>query len=306
MRKKSVLGLALGGGGARGLAHVGVLKVLEEEKIPINVITGTSMGAIVGAMYAQNPDVRAVIKRLESFFSSQSYESLGLKYIVPKNNQGPSFLSHLVKDVTQRVIINIAHSRAGIIKTERLEEAISMLIDDGKIEDTRIPFGCTATDLNSGGTVLFQRGDIRKAVIISSSIPGFIHPHLRDGQYLTDGGVTAPIPVDEARQMGADIVIGVNVDANDIKALDNPHILDIIARADQLRGKILARYQLSKADVKLHPFIGDAHWSELLRYREFIELGEKEAQNKISEIRNVLRKNISTFRRLFCYKGIKV
>ena len=106
--------------------------------------------------------------------------------------------------------------------------------------------------------------------------------------------------------MGADIVIGVNVDANDIKALDNPHILDIIARADQLRGKILARYQLSKADVQLHPFIGDAHWSELLRYREFIELGEKEAQNKISEIRNVLRKNISTFRRLFCYKGIKV
>ena len=299
MRKLSKVGVALGGGGARGLTHVGILKVFEEEKIPLDIITGTSMGSIIGAMYAQHPDVKILINKLESFFSSQNYESLGLKHIVPKNDQNPSFLSQLVKDVTQRVVINIAHSRTGIIKTERLREAISLLIDEGKIEDTQIPFGCAATDLNSGRTILFRSGDIREAVTISSSIPGFISPHQKDGQYLTDGGVTAPIPIDEARQMGADIVIGVNVDANHIKALDNPHILDIISRADQVRGKILARYQLSKADVQLHPFIGDVHWSELLRYREFIELGEVEARSKISEIRNILRKRNSIFRKLF-------
>lgn len=299
MKTKSKVGLALGGGGARGLAHVGVLKVLEEEQIPIDIIAGTSMGSIIGAMYAQHPNVNALIHRLETFFSSQDYDSLGLKYIVPKKEQNPSFLSHLVKDVTQRIVINMAHSRTGVIKTERLAEAVALLIDDGDIEDTKIPFGCAATDLNGGQTVLFQKGNIREAVTISSSIPGFISPHKWNGRYLTDGGVTAPVPIDEAREMGADIVIGVSVDANMLKDLEDPNILDIISRADQVRGKYLTRLQLSAADIQLHPHIEDVHWSELLRYREFIDSGMQETREKLSRIRNILRKKNSIFRKLF-------
>lgn len=298
MRGRAKVGLALGGGGARGLAHVGVLKVLETEQIPIDIITGTSMGAIIGAMYAQHPGVEALIEKLETFFNSQDYESLGLKFIVPKNEQNPSFLNQLVKGVTQRIVINIAHSRTGVIKTERLSEAVALLIDDGDIEDTRIPFACAATDLNSGETVLLREGNIREAVTISSSIPGFIAPHKRDGRYLTDGGVTAPIPIEQTRQMGADIVIGVSVDANQMNPLDEPHVLDIISRADQVRGKLLTRYLLSQADVALHPPIGAVHWSELLRYREFIEAGVQETREKLPQIRNILRKQNSIFRRL--------
>lgn len=299
MRGRTKVGLALGSGGARGLAHVGVLKVLEAEQIPIDIITGTSMGAIIGAMYAQHPSVAALIEKLETFFTSQDYESLGLKYIVPKNEQNPSFLNQLVKGVTQRIVINIAHSRTGVIKTERLAEAVALLIDDGEIEDTQIPFACAASDLNSGETVLFRQGSIREAVTISSSIPGFIAPHDRNGRYLTDGGVTAPIPIREARQMGADIVIGVSVDANKMKPLDDPNVLEIISRADQVRGKLLTRYLLSTADVALHPLIEDAHWSELLRYREFIEAGVRETREKLPQIRNIFRKKNSIFRRLF-------
>jgi len=298
-RIKSKVGIALGGGGARGLAHVGVLKVLEVEQIPIDIIAGTSMGSIIGAMYAQRPDVNVLINKLETFFSSQDYESLGLKYIVPKNDQNPSFLNQLVKDVTQRIVINIAHSRTGIIKTNRLAEAVALLIDDGNIEDTQIPFGCAATDLNSGQTINFREGNIREAVTISSSIPGFISPHKWNGRYLTDGGVTAPVPIDEARAMGADVVIGVSVDANNIQALDAPHILDIISRVDQVRGKYLTRHQLSMADVQIHPRIEDAHWSELLRYREFIEAGIQETREKLPQIRNILRRKNSIFRKLF-------
>jgi len=296
---KSKVGIALGGGGARGLAHVGVLKVLEEEGIPIDLIAGTSMGSIIGAMYAQHPDVRVLIHKLEHFFSSQDYDSLGLKYIVPKKEQNPSFLNHLVKDVAQRIVINMAHSRTGVIKTERLAEAVALLIDDGNIEDTKIPFGCAATDLNSGQTVLFQKGNIREAVTISSSIPGFISPYKWGGQYLTDGGVTAPVPIDEARQLGAGIVIGVSVDPKMLKDLEDPSILDIISRADQVRGKFLTRLQLLTADIQLHPHIEDVHWSELLRYREFIDAGEQEARKKLPEIRNILRKRNSIFRKLF-------
>ena len=296
---KSKVGIALGGGGARGLAHVGVLKVLEEEQIPINIIAGTSMGSIIGAMYAQHPDVNVLINKLETFFSSQDYESLGLKYIIPKNDQNPSFLNQLVKDVTQRIVINIAHSRTGIIKTSRLAEAVALLIDDGNIEDTQIPFGCAATDLNSGQTINFQEGDIREAVMISSSIPGFISPSVRDGKLLTDGGVTAPVPVVEARRMGSDIVIGVSVDANHIIPLEEPHVLDIISRVGMIRGKNLSRIQLATADIQLHPRIDAAHWSELLRYREFIEAGIQETREKLPQIRNILRRKNSIFRRLF-------
>lgn len=296
---KTKVGIALGGGGARGLAHIGILKVLEEETIPIDIITGTSMGSIIGAMYAQHPDIKLLIQKMEHFFSSQDYDSLGLKYIVPKKEQNPSFLNHLVKDVTQRIVINMAHSRTGVIKTERLAEAIALLIDDGNIEDTTIPFGCAATDLNSGQTVLFRKGNIREAVTISSSIPGFISPHRWDGQYLTDGGVTAPVPINEARQLGAGIVIGVSVDAKILKEMEDPSILDIISRADQVRGKYLTRLQLSMSEIQLHPHIDDVHWSELLRYREFIDAGEREAREKLPEIRNILRKRNSIFRKLF-------
>jgi len=293
------IGLALGGGGARGLAHVGVLKVLEEEQIQVDYIAGTSMGAIIGAMYAQNPSADALIDRLKSFFSSQDYDSLGLKYIVPKNDQNPSFLSQLAQVVAKRIIVNIAQSRIGIIKTDRLTNAISVLIKEGNIEDTQIPFAVATTDLNSGQTVLFEEGDIRETVIISSSIPGFISPHKWDGKLLTDGSVTAPVPVEEARQMGADIVIGVNVALSHLQPMDAPHLLDIISRADQIKGKYLSRVQMSTADVQIHPQIEEAHWSELLRYQEFIEAGIQETREKLPQIRVIIAQKKSFFKNLF-------
>lgn len=300
MKKK--IGLALGGGGARGLAHVGVLKVLADEQIPIDLIVGTSMGAIIGAMYAQNPNIKKLMERLEIFFTSQDYESLGLKFIVPKNDQNPSLLNQLVQTVANRIIVNIAQSRAGIIKTERLFEAIAKLIDDGKIEDTKIRFACAATDLNSGQTVLFEKGDIRSAVTISSSIPGFIKPHETNGRLLSDGGITAPVPIAEARKMGADVVIGVSVDPQQISSLEEPHVINIISRADMIRGRLLSGILMKSADIQLLPALGEVHWSELLRYKEFIAAGEQETRNKIALIRSVVFKKQSFFQRLFDLK----
>ncbi|MCD6440411.1 MAG: patatin-like phospholipase family protein [Candidatus Marinimicrobia bacterium] len=297
MKKK--VGLALGGGGARGLAHIGVLKVLSEEQIPIDFIAGTSMGSIIGAMYAQNPDTAVLIDRLESFTSSHDYDSLGLKYIVPKTNSTPSFLNQLVQVVSQRIVVNIARFRQGVIKTERLSDAVSKLLDKGNIEDTRIPFACTATDLNTGQTVLFQEGDIQKAVTISSSIPGFISPHKWRGMLLTDGGVTAPVPVKEVRRMGADIVIGVGVDANHVEPLEDPHVIEIISRVNLVRGKILSKIQLLAADIRLHPQIDEAHWSELLRYKEFINAGIIETQKKLPEIHDLIKRKKNLFRGIF-------
>jgi len=296
---KTKIGLALGGGGARGLAHLGVLKVLEEDGIPIDSITGTSMGAVVGAMYAQNPDSESIIKRFENFLASQDYDSLGLKYVIPQDEQNPSFLSHLVRIVAKRIVVNFAPTRTGIVKTERLSDAISFLIDDRNFHDTKIPFGAVTTDLNSGETVLFREGNIKKAVTLSSSIPGFISPEPVNGNLFTDGGVSAPVPVYEAREMGADIVIGICVGVNRIKALENPNIIDIISRTDAIKGIYLSKLQLSNADVSLHPDVKDAHWSEFLRYKEFVNAGIVEAQKKLPEIHNAIKKKKNLIRKIF-------
>lgn len=296
---KVKIGLALGSGGARGLAHVGVLKVLEQEQIPIDCIAGTSMGAIIGAMYAQHPDTTVLIQCLEEFFTSQDYESLGLKYIVPKNDQMPSFLGHFTQVVAQRIVVNIAQSRTGIIKRDRLQDAIAFLIEDERIENLRIPFAAVASDLHSGETVMFREGSVREAVQISASIPGFLAPHDRDGQLLTDGGVSAPVPTEEVRQLGANFTIGVCVDANEIKALQEPNIIDIITRVNQIKGKYLSRFEIAQADIGLHPLIENAHWSELLRYKEFITAGEVETRRKLPAIKAALKRRQGWLARLF-------
>ncbi len=256
---KPRIGIALGSGGARGLAHLGVLKVLEDGQIPVHAMAGTSMGAVVGAMYAQNPDIGAVTRRFIRFLSSEKFDSLGMKMLMPHTDQQPSFFGHFVQVVAKRIVVNIAQSRTGIIKTERLREAISELIDDGDIQDTQIPFGAVATDLNTGATVHLTSGSIREAVIYSSSIPGFISPHAFDHKIVSDGAVSSPVPVSEVRQMGANFIIAVNVSADRLRPLSEPNIIDILTRSDIIHGIALANLQMQQADIQIHPEVKDAH-----------------------------------------------
>lgn len=296
MRPK--VGLALGSGGARGLAHLGVIQALEEADVPIDYIAGTSMGAIVGAMYAQNPDLPAITRRFISFLNSDKYETLGTKLLKTNHDQPPSFLSHFVKVIAKQLVITIAQARQGVIKSERLEAAIEYLIADGDIRETRVPFCAVATDLNTGETVVFDKGNIREAVLYSSSIPGFIPPHGVDAWLLTDGAVTAPVPVKEVRQMGADLVIAVNVAIQLAKALDEPNMLEILTRVDTLRGIALADQQMQLAEIQIRPEVKDAHWSEFERYEEFIQAGLAATRPRIPDIKQQLTRKLGFFQRL--------
>ena len=296
---KSTIGLALGGGGARGLAHLGVLKVLEEEGINIGCIAGTSMGAIVGAMYAQKPDADALIKTFRDFLFTQNYESLGLKYVVPESEQNATFLQHIARVVAKRVAISIAQSRTALLKVERLSNAISYLMGEGRIQDTEIPFGAVATDLNTMESVFIQEGSIKQAVLLSSSIPGFIPPNSDGKQLITDGGVSDPVPVEFVRKMGADIIIGVCVGIKKISPLKNPNVIDIIARTHSIRGYHLTKFLLNEADIALHPDVRNAHWSEFLKIDEFIDAGIRETRSKLPQIRKIIAKKSNPIKRLF-------
>lgn len=284
------IGLALGGGGARGAAHFGILKVLEKERIPINIITGTSMGAIVGGMYAQNPDAAAVIRRYKEFLESTDYDSLGLKNIVPPENDEPHILQRFARTIAKSIYIGSLGYRSGVMKPEILENALRILLDRGNIQDAKILFGAVATDLNSGNTILLTEGSLRRAVRRSSLIPGFLPPEKDGARLITDGGVSEPIPVDSARQMGADVVIAVSVDTTDMTDLEDPSMINIMRRCDEIRGNFISDVQIEKADVAIWPDLSGKHWSEFMSSEGFIKAGEEETRKKLPEIRSAIRR----------------
>lgn len=284
------VGLALGGGGARGAAHFGVLKVLEEEGVPIDIIAGTSMGAIVGGMYAQNPDAGEIIKKYRSFLESMDYESLGLQNIVPQDEEEPHLLQKFAKTIARRVYISSMGSRSGIMKPDILEDALKTLLDRGSVRDAKIPFGAVATDLNSGNTLLLREGSLRKAVKRSALIPGFLPPEEDGTRLITDGGVSDPIPVRSARDMGADVVIAVSVDPTTMASIEDPNMINIMRRCDLIRGIYMSRIQTEMADVCIWPDMSGAHWSEFLSSEEFIQAGEAETRKKLPDIKKAIRR----------------
>ena len=209
---KTKIGVVLGGGGARGLAHVGLLKVLEANNIKIDFITGTSMGALVGAMYAQNPDASRIESRVREFISSDKFKRAGRNYFRHQSDYEPQdLIQHLGREFKKRIIINLAAHRISLMKGERLTLAVNDLIENGNIEDTKIPFACSSTDLNHGEAFIFKSGDIRNAITASAAIPGFIPPLKLDGRLLVDGSICDNFPVDTIREMGANFVIASNV-----------------------------------------------------------------------------------------------
>jgi NTE family protein len=300
---KHKVGLALGGGGARGMAHLGILKVLEENNVPVDFITGTSMGAIIGAMYAQNPDAKELIKKFDDYFKDKSYKDLGLEKVIPRNEDEPTILHQFIEAVGKRVVLNFAISRTALLQKNTLEEAITSFVKKGLIEDTIIPFYAIGSDLNSGQPVIFKSGDIQKAVKISASLPIYFPPVEEDGRLMTDGGITSPVPVNELQDTGVDIVIAASMGRNNYEKLKTVKLLNIITRMQQIKGSYLARSQLEKADIMLEPGFNDDHWSEFLKYKDFIKKGEIETQRHIKDILQLIRKKKGFFAKLIdCLK----
>jgi NTE family protein len=295
---KTKLGLILGGGGARGLAHIGLIKVLEKNNVKIPCITGTSMGALIGGMYAQNPDAIWVEQRVREFLSSEKFKKAGRNYFRQQTSYEPEdLLQSLGREIKKRIIINLAAHRKSLMKGERLTLAVNDLIRDGNIEDTKIPFACSATDLKLGEAVIFNKGNIRKAITASASIPGFIPPLDNEGRLLVDGSICDNFPVDAARQMGADLIVASNVSLNidNLTGLDN--LIDIIIRSNSISTHFINQLLLEKVDFVFSPDTGDTHWSEFDKFEKLFKKGEQAAEEGISDLlKFIKRKNSGWFR----------
>jgi len=264
LRRKKI-GLALGSGAARGLAHIGVLAVLQKEGIPIDMIAGTSAGAIACALYAHSADAEQIIKQAAE---------LGWKKIAP--------------------LIDPSLPKTGLMKGKKIENLLASYIGDNiKFSDLKIPFACVATDIDTGEEVVIDRGSVPEAVRASISVPAIFTVVKRGDRYLVDGGLVNPVPVSVVKRMGADFIIAVNVmpEVTDrAEKIDKePNIFQIIMQSIYITTYSLVRSSVEDADTVIEPDVANIGAGDFQKAQELILRGEQAAQSAIPEIKRGLK-----------------
>jgi NTE family protein len=276
------IGLALGGGGARGAAHIGVIKVLHDSQIKIDKIGGTSAGSIIGAMYAATKDPQWVHNRYREFLNSEEYQQIGTKSL-QLDRDPDSVFDQIAKFVQDRLIIAVALNRDSIIKRKRLEKAIEYLLPVDSFEKLEIPLHVFSTDLQTGESICHKSGNLIEAVVQSSSIPGFVQPTKKNGQLFVDGTVTVPIPVIEMKKE-TDFVIAVNISRGKPEPLQKINIVEIISRTGRVASLRLTDMMVEKADFVFQPDVLGLHWSQFDKFDELLENGLLEGKQNISRL----------------------
>jgi NTE family protein len=253
------VGLALSGGAARGMAHVGVFKALLENGIPIDYVAGTSAGALAGGAFAAGLSIAEI--------------------------------AEMSAKVRWSLLGRFAFSRFGILSTEPMRNYIRQNIPAKRFEDLKLPFACVATDLNTGEAVVMkERGDLPLAITASCAIPGIYVPVTDEqGRMLIDGGVAEIIPTNTVRSLGADIVIAVDVNSEGAKFLGAPQtILGVFFQSAMMLMRNVSKHQLNSADIVIRPAIGHLRWDEVGRSKEFISAGEQAALAAIADIKRLI------------------
>ncbi|XQU70254.1 Esterase alpha-beta hydrolase superfamily protein [Cupriavidus sp. H18C1] len=253
------IGLALGGGAARGFAHIGVIKTLEAHGIRPDLVTGTSAGAVVAALYASGMDGFELNKH-----ALKMDEATIADWALPF---GTRF--------------------GGWLKGEALQNYVNRLVDNRPIEAMKIPLGIVATDLKTGRAILFRRGNTGQAVRASSSVPGVFQPVSIQGHDYVDGGLVEPVPVDSARSMGADFVIAVNISA-DPASQNNAGQSGVLLQTTAIMGQSINRLALARADVVIRPDLPDMSGSDFGARNRAILAGEKAAVAALPALREKL------------------
>ncbi len=253
--RKPKIGLALGGGAARGFAHIGVIKMLESQGIVPDYVVGTSAGAVVGSLYAGGNDAFAMQK--------------------------------IAVQLDEKIFADWTLGGRGLLKGEALQDFINQHLNKRPLEKLNKPFATVATDLNSGERVVFRNGDTGMAVRASASVPGVFQPTQFRGRSYVDGGLTSPVPVQAARDMGADFVIAVDIsDRPAGQPVDS--MTGILWQTTTIMGGVIARNELRDADVVIRPTLPYVKsWDFTARHDAMME-GEKAALAALPQIRQKL------------------
>ena len=283
------IGLVLGGGGAKGAAHIGVLRVLDELRIPIDCVTGTSMGALVGGTFASGMPAVEIERASLAINWSETVGEEGLRDRTPINRKlaGTTYTNHLELGIKNGTIA----LPGGLLKTQEIEDIIRDLVNDARFQRDfdrlPIPFRAVATDMVSGEMVVLGSGDLSVAMRASMAVPAAFSPVVIGDQVLSDGGMVRNLPVDIARELCADVVIAVWLSSPQPKAADLTTALALASRSMDVMIKANERQQietLTSDDVGIEVPMGDIGTGDFDRVSEAIQLGLAAAEAKIPEL----------------------
>jgi NTE family protein len=254
------VGLALSGGAARGIAHVGVLRALVENDIPIDAIAGASAGALIGGCYAAGVSI-----------ASLEEMAAGFRW---RHTQRFSF------------------SRLGLQSNAPMEKFLRKFLPVTRFEDLKIPFAAMVTDLSKGELIVKRdRGDLPFAIRASCCIPFIMTPvEDEDGRLLIDGGITQNLPISQTRALGADLVIAVDVNLDGVRFFDRPRTaLGVLARTFMAVERIVSDQERAQADLQIAPKIGHIRWDQTWRSKELVECGYQAGLEAIDTIRSLIQ-----------------
>jgi NTE family protein len=287
MKRRFKVGLALGGGAARGLAHLGVLRVLERNAVPIDLVAGTCMGALIGAMYCATPRVEKIIERMNRFFTDPQFTESKIHYL-KRSEEDVGFFESVSNVVRRGLIIGSSVARASFLDREDLFDLMRNFVDDRDIRGLQIPLCIIACDLMNSRQIVFSRGPIIDAVAASSAVAGAFPPIKVGDCECIDGGVVNMVPVSVARDMGADVVIAVNVSHEMLRPPEMRRGLEIYFRTQEITKQTLIALQVAEAEVVITPPVGAIHWADFTAAERIIEVGEETAKEALPQIRQAL------------------
>lgn len=291
---KPYLGLALGGGGSRGVAHIGALQALHSSGISPDIIAGTSSGSTIGAMYAATLDPFWIENRFRKFMETDLFFKFRSGSLIDGRNE-ETFLEKVTTKVKQHYMVALGLNKSFVAKREVIEKAVNFLVPCNAFSELKIPMEIVAVDIQSGEEIIYHEGNLKESIIQSSSIPGFFEPTLKDEKIIVDGGVSSPIPIETLKNK-VSTIMAVDITNSMLKPLKSPNMIEIMRRSDIITSLKLKAKLSSEADILVKPDVAGIHWSDFENFNKLLYSGKSAMEKILNRLKN--SNDNSTYKKL--------
>ncbi len=279
--------LVLGGGGFKGVAHVGVLRALQAGGVPIERVVGSSAGALMGAMYCYLGDAEETARLVTGFLASEGFRAHRLAGFRRQPGKLP-LMSRLVMGIRRQVMLERIFRRSSAFGGSALRYIVKSLVPDVDIADLRIPLDVCVLDLQRGEDLLLSRGDLRTAVTASGAVPGFFPPVDWGGRLLCDPGLVNNLPTRLARDGGASLVVAVDLSSGLPPCRADAVGMEVLLRAQEISTRLANRRWADDADAVITPDLDGRHWLDASNLAGVIEAGERATRESLPQVRDLL------------------
>jgi len=294
MTKRPFLGVALGGGGVRGAAHIGVLQGLADDGIEIDIISGVSAGSVIATMYAFSKDPFWIEQQLRKLWDDSN--SIPSDYFYRKNDLS-SFSSKIKKSILDHVFALLSLHRNSIVDKKPLEKIIRTLVPVSNFNELQIPLKIVATDLENGEDIIYENGDLVDALIQSCSIPGIISPTFMKNKIIVDGGAGMPIPITILKEV-CDFTIAVDIGLYKLQRMKNVNAKTIYKRANVITSNRLKKLLSMEADFIIQPDTLGKEWSDFGYAEDLFKQGKIATKNVITELKKKIHEKKQIHQRI--------